>query len=224
MGRRSLQARGRAPSPKGPKDALSPPCPNFAIIGRPPEESKRACRSRPVTLGRCRPAPRHLAASLSLSQLPWRIRPVPPMRCHPEALLRFEGAIALLKPVGSPIPKLLRALSMVTAPGSTPERPAVEGVDGCHNDANSKTTCRLGGPYVSTGRRAMRFNPDSPDLEKQILAALKAPVRTEGVRKLAVRFGVGPSAVHVVASPSTAEAWPREVKGRPTEAARQDSC
>jgi DNA invertase Pin-like site-specific DNA recombinase len=35
----------------------------------------------------------------------------------------------------------------------------------------------------------------APDLERRILAALSEPGRTEGVRKIAVRFGVDPSTV-----------------------------
>ena len=35
----------------------------------------------------------------------------------------------------------------------------------------------------------------APELEKRILAALKAPNRTEGIRKIAKRFGVDPSTV-----------------------------
>jgi len=36
----------------------------------------------------------------------------------------------------------------------------------------------------------------SAEIEGQILAALKIPGRTEGVRKIAKRFGVDPSTVH----------------------------
>ena len=39
------------------------------------------------------------------------------------------------------------------------------------------------------------------DLEKQILAALKAPGRSEGVRKIAARFGVDPSTVQRISRP-----------------------
>jgi DNA invertase Pin-like site-specific DNA recombinase len=39
------------------------------------------------------------------------------------------------------------------------------------------------------------------DLEEQILAALKAPGRTEGVRKIAARFGVDPSTVQRISRP-----------------------
>jgi DNA invertase Pin-like site-specific DNA recombinase len=39
------------------------------------------------------------------------------------------------------------------------------------------------------------------DLEKRILAALKAPGRTEGVRKIAARFGVDPSTVQRISRP-----------------------
>jgi DNA invertase Pin-like site-specific DNA recombinase len=39
------------------------------------------------------------------------------------------------------------------------------------------------------------------DLEKRILAALKAPDRTEGVRKIAARFGVDPSTVQRISRP-----------------------
>src|SRR5271169_5724657 len=46
----------------------------------------------------------------------------------------------------------------------------------------------------STGRVAA-------DLEKRILDALKAPDRTEGVRKIAARFGVDPSTVQRISRP-----------------------
>ena len=39
------------------------------------------------------------------------------------------------------------------------------------------------------------------DLEKLILAALKASGRTEGVRKIAARFGVNPSTVQRIGRP-----------------------
>ena len=41
----------------------------------------------------------------------------------------------------------------------------------------------------------------APELEARILAALKAPGRTEGVRKLAKRFGVDPSTVQRISRP-----------------------
>ena len=41
----------------------------------------------------------------------------------------------------------------------------------------------------------------APDLEAQIRAALKAPGRTEGVRKIAKRFGVDPSTVQRISRP-----------------------
>jgi DNA invertase Pin-like site-specific DNA recombinase len=40
-----------------------------------------------------------------------------------------------------------------------------------------------------------------PELEARILAALKAPGRTEGVRKIAKRFGVDPSTVQRISRP-----------------------
>jgi DNA invertase Pin-like site-specific DNA recombinase len=40
-----------------------------------------------------------------------------------------------------------------------------------------------------------------PELERQILATLKAPRRTEGVRKIAKRFGVNPSTVQRISRP-----------------------
>jgi DNA invertase Pin-like site-specific DNA recombinase len=43
--------------------------------------------------------------------------------------------------------------------------------------------------------------PIPADLEKRILAALKAPGRTEGVRKIAGRFGVDPSTVQRISHP-----------------------
>jgi len=39
------------------------------------------------------------------------------------------------------------------------------------------------------------------DLEKRILAALNASGRTEGVRKIAARFGVNPSTVQRIGRP-----------------------
>jgi len=39
------------------------------------------------------------------------------------------------------------------------------------------------------------------DLEAQIRAALKAPGRTEGVRKIAKRFGVDPGTVQRISRP-----------------------
>ena len=42
---------------------------------------------------------------------------------------------------------------------------------------------------------------DAPDLEKRILEALNKPGRTEGVRKIAVRFGVDASTVRANQSP-----------------------
>jgi len=44
------------------------------------------------------------------------------------------------------------------------------------------------------------------DLEKRILAALKAPGRTEGVRKIAKRFGVDPGTVQRISRPFDAAA------------------
>ena len=41
----------------------------------------------------------------------------------------------------------------------------------------------------------------APELEKRILGALKAPGRTEGVRKIAARFGVYPSTVQRIGRP-----------------------
>jgi DNA invertase Pin-like site-specific DNA recombinase len=41
----------------------------------------------------------------------------------------------------------------------------------------------------------------APELEATILAALKAPGRTEGVRKIAKRFGVDPGTVQRVSRP-----------------------
>jgi hypothetical protein len=47
-----------------------------------------------------------------------------------------------------------------------------------------------------------------PDLERQILAALKAPGRTDGVRKIAERFGVNPSTVQRISGPFVARTGP----------------
>jgi DNA invertase Pin-like site-specific DNA recombinase len=46
----------------------------------------------------------------------------------------------------------------------------------------------------------------APELEKRILAALKAPGRTEGVRRIAARFGVDPSTVQRISRPFDAVA------------------
>src|SRR5262249_35698189 len=51
------------------------------------------------------------------------------------------------------------------------------------------------------GKKAIGRPRIAPELEKQILAALKAPGRTEGVRKLAARFKVSPSKVQQIARP-----------------------
>jgi DNA invertase Pin-like site-specific DNA recombinase len=48
------------------------------------------------------------------------------------------------------------------------------------------------------GKRLGRPPPIAPELEKQIKAALDKPGRTEGVRKIAVRFGVDPSTVQKI--------------------------
>ena len=52
-------------------------------------------------------------------------------------------------------------------------------------------------------KRANRLGrPRIPlELEERILAALKAPDRTEGVRKIAARFGVDPSTVQRISRP-----------------------
>jgi DNA invertase Pin-like site-specific DNA recombinase len=44
------------------------------------------------------------------------------------------------------------------------------------------------------------------DLEQRILAALEAPGRTEGIRKIAARFGVNPSTVQRISGPFGASA------------------
>jgi DNA invertase Pin-like site-specific DNA recombinase len=41
----------------------------------------------------------------------------------------------------------------------------------------------------------------APEMEARILAALKTPGRTEGVRKIAKRFGVDPSTVQRISRP-----------------------
>jgi len=43
--------------------------------------------------------------------------------------------------------------------------------------------------------------PIAPDLERRILAALREPGRTQGVRKMAERFGVDPSTVQRISRP-----------------------
>jgi hypothetical protein len=52
-----------------------------------------------------------------------------------------------------------------------------------------------------------------PDLEERILAALKAPGRTEGVRKIAARFRVDPSTVQRISRPFDGAAPPAERSG-----------
>jgi DNA invertase Pin-like site-specific DNA recombinase len=52
----------------------------------------------------------------------------------------------------------------------------------------------------SEGKRLGR-PPIAPDLEKRILAALDKPGRTEGVRKIAARFGVDPGTVQRISRP-----------------------
>jgi DNA invertase Pin-like site-specific DNA recombinase len=48
----------------------------------------------------------------------------------------------------------------------------------------------------------------APDLERRILAALREPGRTEGVRKIAVRFGVDPGTVQRISRPFDGAASP----------------
>jgi DNA invertase Pin-like site-specific DNA recombinase len=50
-------------------------------------------------------------------------------------------------------------------------------------------------------RAGLRRAKDEGKLEQRILAALKAPGRTEGVRKIAARFGVDPSTVQRISRP-----------------------
>ena len=57
----------------------------------------------------------------------------------------------------------------------------------------------------SDGKRLGR-PPISPELEKAIRAALEKPGRTEGVRKIAARFGVDPWTVQILDALSTARA------------------
>jgi DNA invertase Pin-like site-specific DNA recombinase len=53
----------------------------------------------------------------------------------------------------------------------------------------------------SEGKRLGR-PPISTDLENSIGAALRAPGRKEGVRKIAARFGVDPGTVQRISRPS----------------------
>ena len=53
---------------------------------------------------------------------------------------------------------------------------------------------------VSEGQTLGR-PPIAPELEKRIYAALKAPGRTEGVRKIAARFGVAVGTVQRISRP-----------------------
>ena len=55
------------------------------------------------------------------------------------------------------------------------------------------------GPVERGNSSAARRIP--ADLEKRILAALRAPARTEGVRKIAARFGVDPGTVQRISRP-----------------------
>jgi DNA invertase Pin-like site-specific DNA recombinase len=53
---------------------------------------------------------------------------------------------------------------------------------------------------MNEGKRLGR-PPIAPELEKQIREALKKPGRTEGVRKIAERFGVNPGTVQRISRP-----------------------
>src|ERR1700736_338499 len=57
----------------------------------------------------------------------------------------------------------------------------------------------------SEGKRLGR-PPIAPDLEQRIREALNAPQRTEGVRKIAARFGVDPGTVQRISRPFDASA------------------
>ena len=50
-------------------------------------------------------------------------------------------------------------------------------------------------------QRALGRPRIAPELESQIRAALKAPGRTDGVRKIAKRFGVDPGTVQRISRP-----------------------
>jgi hypothetical protein len=67
-----------------------------------------------------------------------------------------------------------------------------------------------------------------PELEARILAALKAPRRTEGVRKIAGGFGVNPGTVQRISGPFDgsglgAAAWPTHPTGYRSEPYRDDA-
>ena len=63
-----------------------------------------------------------------------------------------------------------------------------------------------GGPRRRGSSSVVR---ELPDLEAKIRAALKAPGRTEGVGKIAKRFGVDPGIVQRASRPSSESAKPR---------------
>jgi hypothetical protein len=60
-------------------------------------------------------------------------------------------------------------------------------------------------PARSEGKRLGR-PPIPAELEKRIRAALNAPGRTEGVRKIAAKFGVNPGTVQRISRPFEASA------------------
>jgi hypothetical protein len=51
------------------------------------------------------------------------------------------------------------------------------------------------------GQEARQASPVAPELEKRIRAALDAPGRTEGIRKIAERLGVIPGTVQRISRP-----------------------
>jgi hypothetical protein len=59
---------------------------------------------------------------------------------------------------------------------------------------------RVAGASGSEGKRLGR-PPIAPELEERIRAALDKPGRTEGVRKIASRFGVNPGTVQRISRP-----------------------
>ena len=67
------------------------------------------------------------------------------------------------------------------------------------SDRSFKREC---GPDLDGPRGKQLGRPRiAPELEARIRAALKAPGRTEGVRKIAKRFGVDPGTVQRISRP-----------------------
>jgi DNA invertase Pin-like site-specific DNA recombinase len=83
-----------------------------------------------------------------------------------------------------------RSAIVAVKPTNKVERPAAE------QSAAAPTAAE----FRSEGKRWGR-PPIAPALEKRIREALNKPGRTEGVRKIAARFGVDPSTVQRISRP-----------------------